>query len=66
VDVDKNKNKKFGEELIAYFPFIWHGPQKITCPTILLLMCVCVFIAGGGGLFIESLPSNNEHKGKVG
>jgi hypothetical protein len=31
-------NKKFWEELIAYFPLIGYGPQKMTRPTILLLL----------------------------
>jgi hypothetical protein len=37
-----NENKKFWEELIAYFPFIRPGPHRRTRPTVLLLLSVLV------------------------
>jgi hypothetical protein len=50
------KNKKFWEEIIAYYDLIRHGPHK---KRRVQQFCCCVCIRCRGNVFTDPLPSNN-------
>jgi predicted phosphatase len=49
--------KKFWAELIAYFPFIWHGRHRKRHVQKLFYFCVCIRCSGN--VFTEPLPTND-------
>jgi hypothetical protein len=53
----KSRNKKFWEELIAYFPFIRHGAQRKRRVQQLIYWCVCIRCRGN--VFTKPLPSSD-------
>jgi hypothetical protein len=50
-------NKKFWEELIAYFPLIGHRPDRKQRAQQLFYCYICIRYRSN--VFIEPLPSNN-------
>jgi hypothetical protein len=55
-NINTIKSKTFWEELIAYFPFVWHGPHRKR--RVQFFYC-CVCIRCRGNSFTELLPSND-------
>jgi hypothetical protein len=53
----ENINKKFWDELIAYFPLIRHGPHRKQCAQQFLYCCMCSRCRNN--VFTELLHSNN-------
>jgi hypothetical protein len=51
------ENNKFWEELIAYFPFIRHGPHRKRRVRQFYYCCVCILCRGN--VFTGPLPSND-------
>jgi hypothetical protein len=50
-------NKKFWEELVAYFPLIRPEPQRKRRVQQFLYSCVCIRFRGN--IFTQPLPSND-------
>jgi hypothetical protein len=57
-DVSYYNNKKFWEELIAYFPLVGHRPHRKRRVQ-QFLYCMCIRCRGN--VFTEPLPSNDTH-----
>jgi hypothetical protein len=50
-------NKKFWEELIAYFPLIWHRSHRKVCIQQFFYCCMCIYCCGN--VSAQPLPTNN-------